>query len=176
MTQPGERHGDEHDLSGQEMKEDDRPVLEALMVSQKPRQKRSQCHQKNEVVVRRRNDPDPGKKETPPQKKDAADQEKDRQRVRDGFWKTPEADAEGIFQQDVMAQKKQGDDKNETVEEAGDDDDRGMRPQDGPAEQKGDPALDPPCPFSARGSFFLDLEVEENPFLPLGQGKKPDHL
>jgi hypothetical protein len=154
MTQPGEGQGEEHDLSGQDMKEDDRPVLEALVVCQKPRQKGANVIYKDEVVVVVM--PDPGKKETLNRKKICRSREESSACLR-RIPKTPEADAEGSFSAGHRLRRNRG---TQTRQGRGDNDDQ-MSSGRSCSGAESDPALDPPSSLLRQGQLFLTSRLRK---------------
>ena len=55
MPQPGERDDDQHDLSCQEMEEDQGPVIKPLMVSQKPGKEGGHRNQEHQSLLQELN-------------------------------------------------------------------------------------------------------------------------
>jgi len=82
MSKPGKGEGNQHDLPGQNMQEDHRPIVKPLMGGKEAGDERGQGDEQNEIVIGGCNTPDLAKKQTSTQKEEAAEQNQKREGIR----------------------------------------------------------------------------------------------
>jgi len=111
MSQFGKRGHNEHDLSGQDMGNQNGLVIEPLVVCHVPRQERGNGDKENNVVVSRRDSPHPVNKYAAQEKESAAQKKNHRQHIRGRFREAPDAYTPRFIKEDTVGQKKNGHDK-----------------------------------------------------------------
>ena len=99
---------DEHHFSCQNVECHHRIIVKPLVIGEIPCQERSDSDEKDEIVVGRRDGPDPGEKETAAKEIGPTYQHDQGQHIRKRFRKTEKVQSPGLIEEDIMSQEEIG--------------------------------------------------------------------